>query len=197
MYNNNKCSVQNRTIREAARGFESVFCNFRQRHSRNSSDSRSWAKRCVSDEISKASDLDMGDWAEIRCILEQLPNDWLDVGLGLNADELLRGGRTSDAVRWVCGIPVQGPNLSCCYVIDTQPDYRPPNFHHVHHGLHGNSCEMARKDCPGLLDSWSFYTCEFHATHEWQPFLDIPVSWYTWSWRNFQQVLTWDMPIKV
>ena len=53
-------------IREAARGFESVFCNFRQRHSRNSSDSRFRAKRCVSDEISKASDLDMGDRA-VNC----------------------------------------------------------------------------------------------------------------------------------
>ena len=48
-------------IGEAARGSESVFCNFRQRHSRNSSDSRFRAKRCVSDEISKASDLDVGD----------------------------------------------------------------------------------------------------------------------------------------
>ena len=59
-----------KTIREAARGFESVFCNFRQRHSRNSSDSRFRAKRCVSDEISKASDLDMGDCGRnLMCIL--------------------------------------------------------------------------------------------------------------------------------
>ena len=37
------------------------FVTLRQWHSRNSSDSRFRAKRCISDEISKASDLDMGD----------------------------------------------------------------------------------------------------------------------------------------
>ena len=42
-------------------GSESVFSNFRQHHSRNYSDSRFRAKCCVSDEISKASDLDVGD----------------------------------------------------------------------------------------------------------------------------------------
>ena len=49
------------TIGDAARGSENVFSNFRQHQSRNYSDSRFRAKRCVSDEISKASDLDVGD----------------------------------------------------------------------------------------------------------------------------------------
>ena len=48
-------------IGDAARGSDSVFRNFRQCHSRNYSDSRFRAKHCVSDEISKAADLDVGD----------------------------------------------------------------------------------------------------------------------------------------
>ena len=59
-------------IGDAARGSESVFSNFHQCHSRNYSDSRFPPKRCVSDEISKASDLDVGDCCTVMTFSDSI-----------------------------------------------------------------------------------------------------------------------------